>query len=127
MRVHSLDEEIRALVPDNTPNVLSLGRRCMEQGYSFTWHAYSRPELVTPNGDRVVLDVRDNIPYLPRSALALPARREAPAHSVSDARDRGIDGVAKPVVPFSSLHGKKDSPSSGRAAGRRGSFAGPGC
>ena len=36
VRVRSLDEEIRAVALDNTPNVLGLCRRCMEQGYYFT-------------------------------------------------------------------------------------------
>ena len=55
---------IEALVLDSTPAVLSIGRRCMHEGYSFEWHAFSKPFLRNPDGFTVELDVVDNIPYL---------------------------------------------------------------
>ena len=48
----------------DTPPVLSVGRRCMEQGYSFHWDAYEEPYLVTPQGGCIALAVEQNIPYL---------------------------------------------------------------
>ena len=47
-----------------TPWVLSIGRRVMEMGYSFIWIANTSPWLVSPDGDRIDLDVHGNIPFL---------------------------------------------------------------
>ena len=37
MLVHALDEGIRPLLMESTPAVISIGRRCKLQGYSFWW------------------------------------------------------------------------------------------
>jgi hypothetical protein len=47
--------------------VLSVGLRCMEHGYSFTWSAGRRPFFTLPCGKVVPLEVHNNIPYLPAS------------------------------------------------------------
>ena len=39
----------------DTPAVLSVGRRCVEEGYSFIWKASETPYLETLTGDRVLL------------------------------------------------------------------------
>ena len=61
-----LGELILPHVLDDTPNVLSLGRRVVVQGYAFHWPAWSyAPWLVHPaTGERIVLEVRDFVPYL---------------------------------------------------------------
>ena len=52
-----LQETIRPYVMAETPAVLSIGRRCMEQGYSFIWRANQRPVLVLPDQTIVKLDI----------------------------------------------------------------------
>ena len=47
-----------------TPWVLSIGKRCMEAGYSFIWVANTKPWLVSPDGTRIDLEVHGNIPFL---------------------------------------------------------------
>ena len=47
-----------------TPWVLSIGRRVMEMNYSFVWIANTPPLLVSPDGDRLDLEVHGNIPFL---------------------------------------------------------------
>ena len=61
-----LNEVIRPHILEDTPNVLSLGRRIVEDGYSFHWLAYSlQPWLEHPvAGDIIVLEVKDFVPYL---------------------------------------------------------------
>ena len=54
------------LLPE-TPSVLSICKRCMEEGYSFIWHANEAPYLETPNGGCISLRVERNIPYLDTS------------------------------------------------------------
>ena len=48
----------------DTPAVLSVGRRCMKEGYSFHWPAGSPPFFITPDNVRVMLEVDDDVPYL---------------------------------------------------------------
>jgi hypothetical protein len=47
-----------------TPSVLSIGRHCMEEGYSFIWNANELPYLVTPTNACISLKLDRNIPYL---------------------------------------------------------------
>ncbi len=50
---------------DSTPDVLSIGRRCVEDGYEFVWRPYSlHPTITTASGKVVKLVVRDCCPYL---------------------------------------------------------------
>ena len=49
---------------ENTPAVLTVGRRCLEQGFSFDWMAGKHPHFSTPSGKIVELEVIDDIPYL---------------------------------------------------------------
>ncbi len=57
--------EFNALVLDKTPNVISIGQRCREMGYSFHWPSYSSdPYFLTPEGHHLTLVVHGNIPYL---------------------------------------------------------------
>ena len=43
-----LNEEIDAYVLDSTPAVISVGKRCMNMGYSFHWPSGKNPFLVCP-------------------------------------------------------------------------------
>ena len=63
--IASLKEEVPVIVLDSTPDVLSIGRRCVEDGYRFVWGAHSdTPYLTTPSGKRINLVVHGYIPYL---------------------------------------------------------------
>ena len=45
---------------DATPDVLSIGRRCAEDGYAFQWEPYSlAPTIITAEGRVVTLISRD--------------------------------------------------------------------
>jgi hypothetical protein len=51
-------------VLESTPPVLSVGKRCMEMGYSFVWMNNMNPYFIGPDGMIVELEIRGNIPYL---------------------------------------------------------------
>ena len=51
--IKPLNETSSALVLENTPNVLSVGLRCIEYGYSFHWPCGQVPYLITPDGFQV--------------------------------------------------------------------------
>ena len=60
------EQEIRPFVLENAPDLISIGRRCLEMGYSFHWPSGSKsPFFVLPESDqRVHLQVVDYLPYL---------------------------------------------------------------
>ena len=58
--VDELDETVKPFVLDETPAVLSIGRRCMKTGYAFHWMPGKLPFMV----GFVHLQVKDDIPYL---------------------------------------------------------------
>ena len=65
MMCSAMHEVIDPLLLDDTPPVLSIGRRCEKYGYQFHWDAYSnKPYLVKPNGDVIVLYTENYVPFL---------------------------------------------------------------
>ena len=64
-QIGELLEVAEPYVLDSTPDVLSIGRRCVEDGYEFHWGPYSLdPAITTPEGKVVQLISRDCCPYL---------------------------------------------------------------
>ena len=93
--LNKLKEKVQPHVLNSTPNVLSLGRRVIVDGYSFEWpaHSYS-PWLVHPTtGEHIHLRVKDFVPYLevaPNDAeLREPWGHESWAAAPSLPRDDG--------------------------------------
>ena len=60
----TFDMTSQAYVLDDTPSVMSLGKRCMEEGYSFVWPSGKMPFMITKFGSRIDLTIHDNIPYI---------------------------------------------------------------
>ena len=60
----TFDMTSQAYVLDDTPSVMSLGKRCMEEGYSFVWPSGQMPFMITKDGSRIDLTIHDNIPYI---------------------------------------------------------------
>ena len=54
----------QAYVLEDTPSVMSLGKRCMEEGYSFVWPSGKMPFMIAKLGCRIDFTIRDNIPYI---------------------------------------------------------------
>ena len=62
--VNELKETVQPFVLDETPTVLSIGRRCVKMGYSFHWICGKLPFMITPEKEMVHLHVKDDISYL---------------------------------------------------------------
>ena len=63
----ALHEVVEPFVLPATPDVLSIGRRCVKSGWSFWWPAWSkRPVLYPPKGKGkpLYLKVIGDIPYV---------------------------------------------------------------
>lgn len=73
LQLKSLPEEVTTLVLDSTPPVLSIGNRCMDEGWAFHWEPNTRPNMVSPCGRWIELQVFGNAPYLVEHAGAHPA------------------------------------------------------
>ena len=64
--ISELNEKCVTFVLKNTPDALTMGRRCMCDGYAFVWRAHStRPYFRRPDGTRISLTVDHYVPYLP--------------------------------------------------------------
>ena len=64
-QIGELGEVAEPYVLDSTPDVLSIGRRCVEDGYRFVWEPYSpHPTITNYSGKVVTLVSRDCCPYL---------------------------------------------------------------
>ena len=60
------------LLLESCPPVLSVGRRCIEEGFEFRWKPYSQhPTFRHPDGTVIVMEVEGFVPYIVES---LPPR-----------------------------------------------------
>ena len=50
----------------SSPPVLSVGIRCIDEGFNFVWRGSKneKPYMVRPDGKSIELEVRDYVPYL---------------------------------------------------------------
>ena len=62
--IEEFREECDYWVSGSSPALSSVGRRCIDHGFSFVWPARERPYFVTPWGTVVPLIVDDYIPYM---------------------------------------------------------------
>ena len=60
---------LEALLLDNTPNVLSLGRLVEDEGYQFLWTRNKPPQLVALSGKVFSLEVQRYVPCIPENCL----------------------------------------------------------
>jgi hypothetical protein len=101
VKIGKLEEVAKPIVLEHTPPVLSIGKRVMEQGYTFHWPPKANPYFIHPRtGKKIKLKVIDNVPYLiePRSDDCstddcAPAPEET--SSGSDSRNRGVESIVE--------------------------------
>ena len=72
--VELLGQDILPYVLDSSPNVLSIGRRCVVDGYGWYWPPYSlSPYLIHPvSGEFIYMRVEDYCPYLDNHGTYFP-------------------------------------------------------
>ena len=63
MTVSGLDVNVHALLLDNSPEALCMGRLVEEHEYSFIWVHGRRPYFIKPDGSVVWLKTRYKCPY----------------------------------------------------------------
>ena len=114
--VKELDENITPCIFNNVPPFLTVGYRCMELGYTFTWPTGQNPYFIRPDGMIVHLTVENCIPYLvPKSnhckphkpTGSMPFKCATPVISRNDLKS-GEPGVAAHAHwPKAKTHTKK--------------------
>ena len=57
--------QTNAIVLKDSPCVLSLGKRCMKEGFAFEWKPGENPVLISPDGKRTTLELQNMVPVLP--------------------------------------------------------------
>jgi len=71
--IPSLDETADALLMENSPNALTVGKRCTKGDYSFYWPNWrlNKPPIMynVVNDFTISLDVRNDVPFLNASGL----------------------------------------------------------
>ena len=74
-----VDADYEPHVLESTPAVLSVGKRCMEEGWTFVWNPWKKPLLISPAGKKIHLKVHGNVPYLVENKnYAMPADAHVP-------------------------------------------------
>ena len=92
LKLRSVNSSVAPLVLDSCPSVLSIGKRCMEEGWEFVWRPNKPPYIKFPNGKQIQCVVKGNVPYLPDTVPA-PVDLCAPAPEDDD----GIPAVEGPA------------------------------
>ena len=64
MKIGGLNENIEPYCLESTPDVITLGYRCMEIGYSFHWPTGQRPYFLSPTNEKIKLEAINYVPYL---------------------------------------------------------------
>ena len=66
VQIEVLEEHIDPYVLDDSPDVLTVGRRCRKHGYGFHWEPFGdAPYYVSPDGKVIWHECLDGVPYLP--------------------------------------------------------------
>jgi hypothetical protein len=111
--IKCVDTHVRLLVLDDSPNVLSTGKLCVDQGWGFHWHPFSKtPYMTKPgSGERVYMTVDQYCPYMKDSGAAVPSftltpetrdnhtlAAAAPLRALAEASESGIAPDAPPPL-----------------------------
>ena len=69
MTLLCIEDEMAPLIMENSPSVLSMGRRNMHCGYSFFWVTGLFPVVLTPNKTLFPLDIISDIPFIQKGGI----------------------------------------------------------
>ena len=116
IRLDEIDEVACPYVLHETPSVISIGKRTMNQGYSFIWSAGQSPYFITPRKKVIDLDVINDIPYIRRGSLLCQPRDAVKSdYYVRHGHGQAVPAAA-PVAPVDTDgEGAGDSEAGGAA------------
>ena len=59
VHIDCIDKEVQPYVLPDTPTVISVGMRCIQDGWDFVWKSFSRPYFKKQDGTKIKLEVKD--------------------------------------------------------------------
>ena len=96
VKIPVLSSEISPYVLEDTPAVISVGRRCVDEDWDFVWKGSKQPYFKKPDGEKIKLNVKDYVPYLPsKNCFALAAI----GHPYKDSESAHGDGLSNDFIP----------------------------
>ena len=114
--VKELEKFLTVKVLENMPAVLSLGKLCDENGYSYEWINGQKPHLIK-NGIRIICNTENFVPIvvpglsssssMSSSSLRTPIKQESHSSSSSSS-----SSPSSPTVDEISVREKEDAPNS---------------
>ena len=117
--VKELDIFLTMKVLENTPAVLSLGKLCDENGYSYEWINGQKPHLIK-DGIRIICNTENFVPIVvpgltsssstSSSPLRTPIKQES--HSSSSSSSSSPSSPSSPTVGEMSVREREDVPNS---------------
>jgi hypothetical protein len=99
LNIPELDAKSQFYTLDDTPTVLSVGKKCLEEGFAFHWPPGEAPYFIKPDGSRLDCRLRGRVPVFGGStshaAAALEAdNAAAPTSVMVDYDGQGFQKVA---------------------------------
>ena len=102
-------------VLENTPAVLSLGKLCDENGYSFEWINGQKPHLIK-DGIRIICNTENFVPIvvpgLSSSSSASSSSSRTPFKQESNSSSSSSSSPSSPTVGEMSVREREDAPNS---------------
>ena len=113
--VKELDIFLTMKVLDNTPAVLSLGKLCDKNGYSYEWINGQKPHL-SKDGIRIICDTENFVPIvvpgLSSSSSASSSTLRTPMKQESHSSSSSSSSPSSPTVDKISVREREDAPNS---------------
>ena len=113
--VKELDIFLTMKVLDNTPAVLSLGKLCDENGYSYEWINGQKPHLIK-DGIRTICNTENFVPIvvpgLSSSSSASSSTSRTPMKRESHSSSSSSSSPSSPTVDDISVREREDAPNS---------------
>ena len=113
--VKELDIFLTMYVLENTPPVLSLGKLCDENGYSYEWINGQKPH-VSKNGIRIICNTENFVPIvvpgLPSSSSGSSSTFRTPMKQESRSSSSYSSSPSSPTVGEMSVREREDAPNS---------------
>ena len=113
--VKELDIFLTMKVLDNTPAVLSLGKLCDENGYSYEWINGQKPHLIN-DGIRIICNTENFVPIvvpgLSSSSSASSSTSRTPMKQESHSSSSSSSSSFSPTVGEITVQEREDAPDS---------------
>ena len=115
MYVKELDKFLTMKVLDNTPAVLSLGKLCDENGYSYEWINGQKPHLIK-DGIRIICNMENFVPIvvpgLSSSSSGSSSTSRTPMKQESHSSSSSSSSPSSPTVDEIPVREREDAPDS---------------